>query len=119
MIVSRQYLLDIMDEERGGRNALYWVIQPDLVNHSTDPSARKFAVKFITKMLKTPVGVDKAVLSDIYYWSVNLKIDDLLRKVIRASVTLSTSDELLITISGLVNKKFKDISSPQPEWDSW
>ncbi|EMR67058.1 putative 2og-fe oxygenase protein [Eutypa lata UCREL1] len=91
----------------------------DLVNHSTDPSARKFAVKFITKMLKTPAGVDKTVLSDIYYWGVNLKIDVLLRKVIRASVTLSTSDELLITIAGLVNKKFKDISSPQPEWDSW
>ncbi len=117
MIVSRTYLSELLNQENGNRSALYWVVQPSL--NSTDPNAHNFTVNFISKILRSPKGLDSAILTDIYRTGVKLKLDDLLRGVHGASVTISATDELLVTISELVKSTFRGESSAQPEWDTW
>ncbi|RYP45224.1 hypothetical protein DL768_008417 [Monosporascus sp. mg162] len=117
MIVSREYLYEILDEEDGDGRAIYRVIQPNLAEDSTDASSRSFDLKIINRILDSPRGLDHTVLSDIYRWAVESKLDDLLRRVIRASVSISAVDELLITISELINRNYKADSSPKPDWD--
>lgn len=118
MIVSREYVIALL-KELGDGTALYSVIQPSLVNQDADRSTRAFIAKFITKLLKWHTGFERGVLSDLYRWSVNQKLDHLSRKVLQASVTPFLTDELLFVIAELINGKFKGTSSPQPDWDSW
>ncbi|RYP83663.1 hypothetical protein DL770_005356 [Monosporascus sp. CRB-9-2] len=117
MIVSREYLYAILDEEDGDGRAIYWVIQPNLAKDSTNASSRSFDLKIINRILDSPRRLDHTVLSDIYRWAVESKLEDLLRRVVRASVSISAVDELLITISELVNRNYKADSSPKPDWD--
>ncbi|RYP35809.1 hypothetical protein DL767_003664 [Monosporascus sp. MG133] len=117
MIVSREHLYEILDQEDGDGRAIYWVIQPNLAQDSTDASSRSFDLKIINRILDSPRRLDHTVLSDIYRWAVESKLEDLLRRVIRASVSISAVDELLITISELINRDYKTDSSPKPDWD--
>ncbi|RYP79365.1 hypothetical protein DL769_002989 [Monosporascus sp. CRB-8-3] len=118
MIVSRKYLYEILDEEDGDRRAIYWVIQPNLAKDSIDATSRNFGLKMINKILDLPRGLDHTVLSDIYRWAVELKLEELLRRVVRSSVAISAVDELLITISELINRDYKVELSPKPDWDA-
>ncbi|RYO80570.1 hypothetical protein DL764_009885 [Monosporascus ibericus] len=117
MIVSREYLYEILDEEDGDGRAIYWVIQPNLAEDSTDASSRSFHLKIINIILDSPRRLDHTVLSDIYRWAVESKLEDLLRRVVRASVSISAVDELLTTISELINKDYNADPSPKPDWD--
>ncbi|KAK7752138.1 hypothetical protein SLS62_005882 [Diatrype stigma] len=76
MIVSKEYLLELLTRERGDGNVLYSVIQPSLMNNDAD-------------------------------------------RILQASVTSSTTDEILVVIAELLNEAFKGVSSPQPDWDCW
>ncbi|RYP23543.1 hypothetical protein DL765_001057 [Monosporascus sp. GIB2] len=118
MIVSREYLYEILDEKHGDGRTIYWVIHPNLTKDSTDASSRTFDLKIINRILNSPRRLDHTVLSDIYRRAVEWKLKDLLRRVVRASVAISAVDELLITISELINRDYKAESSPKPDWDA-
>ncbi|RYO96049.1 hypothetical protein DL766_008916 [Monosporascus sp. MC13-8B] len=118
MIVSREYHYGILDEEDGDGHAIYWVIQPNLTKDSTDASSCNCDLKIINRILDSPRRLDHTVLSDMYRWAVESKLKDLLRRVVRASVAISAVDELLITISELINRDYKVELSPKPDWDA-